>query len=87
MAGIWQKLLKFWPNPQNHKNTAALYILMLHGFVVFFWQALTQAMGIDADMTGFDKKGEEIERLKSNGALALFFFANPDKTGDLFQNA
>ena len=47
--------------------------------------ALTaQALGIDAGQPGFDTRhGEEFLRLKANGAIALFFFANEDKN-DLF---
>ena len=38
-----------------------------------------EAMGIDAELEGYEKDGEEIKKLKVNGQLALFFFANEDQ--------
>eukprot|EP00438_Fugacium_kawagutii_P026911 Skav209557 [mRNA] locus=scaffold2497:469861:473546:- [translate_table: standard] len=36
------------------------------------------ALGIDAEKDGYEKNGEEVQRLKTNGALSLFFFANTE---------
>jgi hypothetical protein len=44
-----------------------------------FVQPLYKAMGIESQMDGYGPGGEEIKRLRVNGALALFFFANQDQ--------
>jgi hypothetical protein len=40
---------------------------------------MAKAMGIDLDLPGYEKDGVEIQRLKVNGNLALFFFVNEDQ--------
>ena len=36
-------------------------------------------MGIESGMDGYSPDGVEIKRLRVNGALAMFFFANGDR--------
>ena len=38
-----------------------------------------EAAGIDQELEGYDKNGSEIQKLKVNGALALFFVANEEQ--------
>ena len=40
---------------------------------------VAEAMGIDAQFDGYGKGEEEIKRLKVNGSLACFFFANAEQ--------
>ena len=41
--------------------------------------ATYKAMGIESGMDGYSPDGVEIKRLRVNGALAMFFFANGDR--------
>ena len=52
---------------------------MPHGPFIKPHGRVAEAMGIDGELDGYGKDGEEIKRLKLNGSLACFFFANEEQ--------
>eukprot|EP00438_Fugacium_kawagutii_P030833 Skav210394 [mRNA] locus=scaffold1416:13477:24645:+ [translate_table: standard] len=83
----WTKLMPYWTRcgcgvkilNDDGKTYRDIHNFSFQSSSPIIYFPVAEAMGIDTETYGYEKDGSEILKLKVNGALSLFFFANEDE--------